>query len=97
MLGPKLTHFIWAVSFYLIKRKNFCQRRSATYKYVKGTRDDGKPRYVPAESIDVEGERLTCSAKATAPRMDEAKTGLEGKAFLQALYPALGMNTPRTY
>ena len=74
-----------------------CKRRSATYKYVKGKRDDGTPRYVPAESIDVEGERLTFSAKATAPRTDEAKTGLEGKAFLQALYPALGMHTPRTY
>ena len=87
---------IWAISFYLIKRNNLCERRSAAYKYVKGTRDGDKPRYVPAESIDVEGERLTYSAEATAPRMDEVKTGLEGKAFLQALYPVLGMPTPRT-
>ena len=44
---------------------------------------------------DVEGERLTFSAITTAPRMDGMTTDLEYKAYFQALYPALGISTPR--
>ena len=44
----------------------------------------------------VEGERPTFSAITTAPRMDRmTKDPMESKAFIQALYPALGITTPR--